>query len=190
MQLSFDSIIISIRQFESRQQSESMFSLNLAMNDVELITLSLEIDLSDSLRAQKELKRLMRDEKIYEKLVDSIEAQNTNISNAIANYVQIEDHHDSKKCQYIKVSKVLRQNISRHKNNDLNKALKLLTTMKKKKKKNIVIDFCYMHLMKIVDHFELQTRKLNKIEFKHKLNIIYNQKTNLMLLKTNRSTYQ
>ena len=167
-----------------------MFSFNSTMNDVDLITLSFEIDLSDFLRAQKELKKLIRDEKIYEKLVDSIETQNIDISNAIANYVQVENHHDFEKCQCNKVSKALRQNISRHKDNDLNKALKLLTTMKKKKKKNIVIDFCYMHLMKIVDHFELQTRKLNKIEFKHKLNIIYNQKTNLMSLKTNRSTYQ
>ena len=113
--------------------------------------------------------------RIYEKLIDSIETQNIDISNAIANYVQVENHHDSKKCQCIKISKVLRQNISRHKNNDLNKALKLLTTMKKKKKKDIVIDFCYMHLIKIVDHFEFQTRKFNKIEFKHRLNIIYNR---------------
>ena len=141
MQLSFDSIVISTRQFESRQQSESMFSLNSTMNDVDLIILSFEIDLNNFLRAQRELKRLMRDEKTYEKFVDSIETQNIDILNAITKYVQIENHHDSRKCQCIKVSKALRQNISRHKNNDLNKALKLLTTMKKKRKKTLSSTF-------------------------------------------------
>ena len=81
MQLFFDSIIISNRQFESRQQNESMFLFNSTMNDVDLIILSFEIDLSDFLKTQREFKKLMRDEKTYEEFVDSIETQNVMMSN-------------------------------------------------------------------------------------------------------------
>ena len=164
-------------------------SLSSTLNDEQLMLLRIEIDVENFLSIQQKLRRLKEDQDIYDDNIDSTKSQDTNISKKIVNFVQVDEHHEFMKCDCSRVFTFLRQIISKTKEFDLESTLKLLKRLKAKRSTR-EIDSCYAHLMKLVNRFELQTRKFNKKMFKKRLDAIYQHRVDLISLKIDQIIYQ